>query len=150
VVCACLEKKFSLVSVFTGQETFDKECMVDPIGQYYTGTMNTTLSGAACQAWSSQFPHVHPYDDMEYFPDNVTSLNEVANYCRNPSLGTASVIDVRPWCYLMKGDSIVDKEYCDIPVCKGRQIEYFNSYSAVAVSIQCKHLSYEDSRSSPL
>ena len=108
-------------SVLTGNErSLDRECMTDSVGRYYTGTMNRTLSGRACQAWSSQSPHVHPYDDVSYFADNVNSLDQVANYCRNPSMGIDSVIDKRPWCYTMDAsEDDDDSEFCDINICKG-------------------------------
>jgi Kringle domain len=111
--------EFSVVSVLTGKETFDKQCMMDVSGLRYTGTMNKTLSGRACQMWSSQNPHVHPYDDVTYFPDNVDDLDAVVNYCRNPVLGAGEVPDVKPWCYTAYED--MEKEYCNINYCKGRK-----------------------------
>ena len=61
---------------------------------------------------------MHPYDDVAYFPDNVVDLDQVANYCRNPSMD--SVIDERPWCYAMDAsEDGVANEFCDIQHCKG-------------------------------
>ena len=90
-------------------------------GASYVGQSNLTLSGRPCQAWASQWPHMHPYDDVSYFPDSIAfegaTMASLENYCRNPNLG--SVSNSAPWCYLNVSDSIVEMEYCPIPRCKG-------------------------------
>ncbi|CAH1777803.1 unnamed protein product, partial [Owenia fusiformis] len=60
------------------------------------------------QRWDSQTPHSHPYVDPALFPDRT--LGEASNYCRNPNNDQNG-----PWCYTI--DSLLIKEYCDIPFC---------------------------------
>ena len=95
------------------------QCLSDSVGKNYRGTMNHTISGKACQAWSTQYPHMHPYDDVGKFPDAVANLGQVSNYCRNPTLGADSTLDVRPWCYTTDSSFFFEKEYCQIPYCRG-------------------------------
>jgi Kringle domain len=106
----CTERNFF-------DEELDPECLQTVDGVSYVGTVNRTLSGKQCQAWSSQSPQIHSYDDLSYFPDKVTSLRDIQNYCRNPGLDE---YDVRPWCMPMS--DLLLTEYCDIPVCKGNMI----------------------------
>lgn len=101
----------------TGKENFDNECMRTTDGAQYIGTANQTLSGKQCQAWNSQTPQVHSYDDLSFFPDETTSLDDIHNYCRNLLLDS---YDVRPWCMPMSNALL--RDYCDIPICKGNQI----------------------------
>ncbi|CAC5399225.1 MUSK [Mytilus coruscus] len=76
-------------------------------GQWYNGTVNTTKSGIACQAWESQNPHNHQRP-----PDVFPSLEGAENYCRNPGSEEDS-----PWCYTQ--DRIIRWERCDVPKCDG-------------------------------
>ena len=101
----------------TMEEEFGNECLSTADGVSYVGTVNRTLSGKQCQAWSSQSPQVHSYDDLSYFADKATSLDDIHNYCRNLHL---DVYEVRPWC--MPVSNILYTEYCDIPACKGNTI----------------------------
>ena len=67
----------------------------DPRGILYAGNQNTTVSGLACQKWSSHVPH----------PSNVARFfAEDHNYCRNPDL------EEKPWCYTMDPD--IRWEFC--------------------------------------
>lgn len=99
----------------TGEELFSDECITTRDGKTYRGTQNKTINGLDCQAWSSQTPHAHSYDDLDYFPDKVSSIGEVGNFCRNLKLTT---YDVMPWC--LTTNSSISKAYCEIPLCKGR------------------------------
>ncbi|XP_071144710.1 muscle, skeletal receptor tyrosine protein kinase-like [Mytilus edulis] len=76
-------------------------------GQWYNGTVNTTKSGIACQAWESQNPHNHQRP-----PDVFPSLEGAENYCRNPGSEEDS-----PWCYTQ--ERIIRWERCDVPKCDG-------------------------------
>lgn len=104
----------------TGKEVFDSECLQTTDGAQYVGTVNRTISGKQCQAWSSQTPQFHTYNDLSYFPDNAASIDDIRNYCRNLWLDS---YDVRPWCIPMS--DILFREYCDIPACKSNKIFYF-------------------------
>jgi Kringle domain len=100
----------------TGEENLGIECLRTVNGTEYIGTANRTLSGKQCQAWNSQSPHIHSYDDLSYFPDKATSIDNIYNYCRNLQLDAGSY-DVLPWCMPMS--NVLSKEYCNIPICKG-------------------------------
>jgi len=110
-ICCCLLGKIDW-------EVFDDQCMSSSWGQEYVGEASRTLSGLACQDWAEQWPHPHSYDDIKYFADYswdaTATLDDVANYCRNPVM--SAYVDARPWCYTT--DEEVEKEFCDIPHCK--------------------------------
>ena len=99
-----------------------RECVSDADGRSYVGTQNVTFSGLPCMPWNSQEYVVHPFDDVSYFSDSDLDqtgtevlLDDVSNYCRNPSFdGTYSIW---PWCYA-NGLGYY-KEYCPIPYCQG-------------------------------
>ena len=71
----------------------------DSWGVSYSGNMNHTTSGRACQAWSAQEPHESDY----------TGVGE-HNYCRNPDGDSGGV-----WCYTT--DPNKQWEYCSVPIC---------------------------------
>jgi len=83
------------------------------MGREYMGTVNTTVSGRQCQAWTSNTPH-RPYaaarNDAN-FPD--ASRRAAKNYCRNPDGWSEGV-----WCFTM--DPEVEWEGCDVPLCSGK------------------------------
>ena len=92
---------------------FSGSCKVTFDNDYsYTGNVSNTISGRLCQRWGSQSPHPHHQDVADYFPD--ASLNETANFCRNPS---NPFIARTAWCYTT--DEAQRREYCDIPQCLG-------------------------------
>ena len=51
-----------------------------------------------------------------WFPDKT--VEAAKNYCRNPSFWS----DDRPWCYTLHTKRF---DYCDIPACPGRGVDYF-------------------------
>ena len=71
----------------------------DSWGVNYSGNMNHTTSGRACQAWSAQEPHQHEY----------TEIGE-HNHCRNSFLDVDGV-----WCFTTDPDMLWD--YCPVPIC---------------------------------
>jgi len=74
-------------------------------GSLYMGTRNVTLSGRACQEWTSNSPHQIAGDIMDVqFPDN--SRSEAKNFCRNPQ----PYLKPRIWCYTM--DPAMEWEFC--------------------------------------
>ena len=99
-----------------------RECVSEADGRTYVGTQNVTFSGRRCLSWNSQQYVVHPYDDVSYFPDSSVGsgqtevlLEDVSNFCRNPSFD--GTYKIWPWCY---GDGAkYRKEYCPIPFCQG-------------------------------
>jgi len=81
------------------------------------------MSGIECQEWSAQWPHAHSYDDIKYFADSLfpdVELDDIANYCRNPV--ASEYVDAQPWCYTT--EEAVEKEFCDIPRCKRKTLEF--------------------------
>ena len=89
------------------------------------GTVNTTISGWACQAWTSDTPHerVELAKADSSFPD--ASVAAAENYCRNPTALGEGV-----WCYTTNPD--VEWEQCDVPLCNppddGRSTLSISSY----------------------
>jgi len=74
------------------------------------GTLNTTVSGRTCQAWTSNSPHV-PYETASVdanYPDG--SRAAARNYCRNPTSWPGGL-----WCYTI--DPSIRWEACDVPLC---------------------------------
>lgn len=72
----------------------------------YRGLTNVTVSGRACQAWTSQEPHTH-----KDTPDNRPRDGLDGNYCRNPGGAEPAA-----WCYTE--DDNVRMEYCSVPNCE--------------------------------
>jgi len=103
-------------------EALDVECLSTPSGEEYIGLINHTFSGIPCQRWGEESPHEHAYNDIKYFADYSTNplaiIHEINNYCRNPSL--LSSVDTHPWCFTTNEN--VEKEYCDIPMCKSKHV----------------------------
>lgn len=84
------------------------DCTWTPDGRYYVGHTSVTVSGGKCQAWTSQSPHSHSFDQDDMFPDS--SAAAALNYCRNPDDDPAGL-----WCYTT--DPGKRWEYCDVPSC---------------------------------
>jgi len=97
-------------------------CLTTPSGEGYVGDVNHTISGIPCQQWSFKQPHGHAYDEINYFADysmhSSAIVQDVVNYCRNPSVMES--VDAQPWCFTTNEN--VEKEYCDIPRCKGKPL----------------------------
>jgi len=87
------------------------ECRRSTIGCDYIGKKNTTVTGRTCQAWSSQVPHSHTNNDPRLFPDDT--LDEAANYCRNPDIDIGGL-----WCYTT--DPGLRFDWCEVPACSGQ------------------------------
>ncbi len=85
------------------------ECTVTVRGQSYAGNINHTRQGYTCQRWDSQYPHQHNKNKVVKFPDDT--LEEAANYCRNPKSRKA------PWCHTT--DPSKRRDFCDVPLCVG-------------------------------
>ena len=77
----------------------------------YAGTVNTTVTGKACQRWSFDTPHVPNSDFVtdDNFSDG--SIAAAENYCRNPQPDWV----YGPWCYTTDPD--VRWESCNVPMC---------------------------------
>jgi len=87
----------------------DGDCNPTPDGYQYLGHTSVTENGKECQAWSSQSPHNHNYDEDDMFPD--ASVEDASNYCRNPE----DEWDAGLWCYTT--DPATIWEYCNVPAC---------------------------------
>ena len=100
-------------------------CTWSKTGREYSGRIDMTLSGNKCVNWSrslhksDHFAKINTQDSrtiVEYkqnilsmFPDH--SLDEAANYCRNPTQDPCG-----PWCYTSYADN--SREYCNVPECE--------------------------------
>jgi len=84
-------------------------CNPSPDGHHYLGTTSVTMNGRTCQAWTSQSPHQHNYNQDHLYSDG--SVADAANYCRNPDDGG----HVGLWCYTT--DPNIRWEACSVPAC---------------------------------
>ena len=85
--------------------------MEDLLVTRYSGTVSVTNNGHTCQAWSSQTPHSHIFNDDGWFPDDG-SVTAARNYCR--SIWDHAI----PWCYTTHPD--ISWGYCDFSICTGK------------------------------
>ena len=84
------------------------ECLGEPSGHTYRGTLAVTRSGYVCQEWTSDAPQPPTYTADDY-PNAGLGAH---NYCRNPNLRPQG-----PWCYTTNPD--VPWEACDLNRCDG-------------------------------
>jgi len=82
------------------------ECKKTKQGKEYSGALNLTVSGRACQRWASQQPNSHII--FKDFPEG--NQEEAKNYCRNPDNSPGG-----PWCYTTDPDT--RREYCNVQFC---------------------------------
>ena len=88
----------------------EKDCRVSVTGQEYLGKVSTNNRGMECLAWAKLRPE--QYDAKWVFFHNETSLEDVGNYCRNPSNSEEG-----PWCF--HGNGKDDKSACEVDFCVG-------------------------------
>ncbi|CAG0896448.1 unnamed protein product, partial [Darwinula stevensoni] len=93
------------------------ECKVTQQGGEYIGRMNVSHSGFACKAWMEPWRRTITGNETFFLPafPDYGETGESHNFCRNPDG------DAAPWC-VIKGEDL-DKEYCDIPFCKVREVQ---------------------------
>ena len=94
-------------------------CRTTEKGIEYTGTISSTHTGRACQAWSAQSPHTHTFNKPYLFLD--VTLANAQNYCRNPG-GDRQ----HPWCFTT--DPYQTWDYCDVPWCSSCEWTYFTHF----------------------
>jgi len=85
----------------------ERECLSNPAGRGYTGTVNVTASGKPCVPW------IHVPTQYSYaLPDESTA--DASNYCR--------YIPAQQWtgtsCAVQTIEGIELKK-CDVPYCGG-------------------------------
>merc|ERR1712034_258110 len=78
----------------------------DGLQEKYRGPKQTTVSGLACQKWTSQSPHTHSRTEENY-PDSGLGDH---NYCRNPDDEEGGA-----WCYTTDANKRWD--YCGVTKC---------------------------------
>ena len=93
------------------------DCTPTPDGRDYVGHISVTESGRTCQAWTSQSPHTHQFDQDNTFADG--SVAAAVNYCRYVVSGL--------WCYTTDPD--VRWEYCNVPLCGQPSVKKQKKYS---------------------
>ena len=80
-----------------------------PRGEGFAGSVAVTATGRECQPWGQQWPHAHKEGHASR---TTTSMNLVANYCRNPPAYASTATREAPWCFTMDPDTIW--EYCSV------------------------------------
>ncbi|XP_068133198.1 coagulation factor XII [Hyperolius riggenbachi] len=77
-------------------------------GESYSGTANTTVTGAACMNWESDVIE----DAIAKYSEHHKKKHGIGDhsYCRNPDE------DTEPWCFMQK-DMVLSWEHCNIPRC---------------------------------
>ena len=73
--------------------------------------MSQTANGHTCQAWSSQSPHTHRFQEDGAYPMDG-SVEAAENYCRSPDNVK------KTWCYTQHPD--IRWEYCNYPPCTSK------------------------------
>ena len=91
-------------------------------GADYTGTVNMTEEGVACQAWTAQEPHASL---KPHYGDH--------NYCRNLDGYSGGV-----WCYTT--DPGKRWAFCPVPYCKDPTVRVFTVLSEWPITMQNKVL----------
>lgn len=81
------------------------------LGMDYRGTVNTTTTGVACQAWNTLTPNDHTRTPARYPMAGLGTPTDSNNYCRNPDGSPSGV-----WCYAgLAGNG--RWLLCDVPLC---------------------------------
>ena len=75
--------------------------------------MSVTTSGEKCAFWSDVIKYSAEDVTLEYFRAREESLEDAANFCRNPTEN-----DLTVWCYIADGNGTW--EYCDVSTCPGK------------------------------
>lgn len=119
-------------------------------GTEYSGKIDVTSEGIKCVNWSRSLhkndafmmdylensggnsKRWYKYDILSLFPDH--SLDEAANYCRNPTRDSCG-----PWCYTSYADNSTG--YCNVPECDyankgGKQEAVKGCESDTVISVQ--------------
>ena len=98
-----------MYSFICAEEVEVQNCKFDEAGYDYQGKITVTVEGIECQAWASDEPHSHSYDEDSYFVDGSVAAAE--NFCRNPDNSESG----GPWCYTVESGTRWD--HCNIPIC---------------------------------
>ena len=85
----------------------EKECLTNPAGNGYHGTVNRAISGRACMYWTD----VDNYTISASL--NVDDTSQVENYCRRVPFTTWN----GPSCVTVDDIGMVRLERCDVPYC---------------------------------
>jgi len=92
----------------------ERECLTNPTGRGYTGSVNVTASGKPCVSWI-QVPTQFSYA----LPDETTK--DASNFCRyvpeQQWIGTSCVVN---------SATGVELERCDVPYCGGENKQCSN------------------------
>ncbi|XP_033758086.1 uncharacterized protein LOC117340434 [Pecten maximus] len=110
--------RWSAASISCGEN----ECYEAGRSHEYKGHRSCTSSGRQCQAWESQFPHMHELKATSFPGENMTG-----SYCRDPDRLRGT-----PWCFTL--DPEIEWEDCSVDLCD--EIEL--------VSTKCSILSEQD------
>ena len=88
----------------------ERECLSNPAGRGYMGSVNVTVSGKTCVPWTDVPAELYYYYDL---PDESTV--DALNYCRyipdQQWTGTSCAVRTETGVWL---------ERCDVPYCGGK------------------------------
>ena len=102
------------------------DCIMGVFTNPYTGTVSVTNHGFTCQAWSTQYPHRHPYTEDIFFPYDGGVLG-ASNFCRQIP-GPTSEPTGRTWCHTVHPHIVTD--FCDLQICDGNLVHIFTGGAA--------------------
>ena len=90
-----------------GYSAAEKECLTNPAGNGYHGTVSRAASGRACMNWTD----VDNYTISASL--SVDDISQVENYCRRVPFTTWN----GPSCVTVDDIGMVRLEQCDVPHC---------------------------------
>lgn len=83
----------------------EKTCYTNR-GQFYRGSINTTIKGLPCLPWKIQ-----PVHNLLFTHPSYSDTTLESNYCRNPNHASR----IRPWCYIHESNG--QWQYCNVSRC---------------------------------
>jgi len=99
----------------------ERECLSNPAGRGYIGSLNVSASGKPCVPWT-QVPADLYYD----LPDKSTT--DALNHCRyipdQPWTGTSCGVRMK---------TVVQLEQCNVPYCGGKNCRRYTEAAVCAI-----------------
>ena len=112
---------FKLIETGVNFLDAEKECLTNPAGNGYRGTMSRAASGRPCMNWI----HVDNYTISASM--NVDDISQAENFCRQVPLADWN----GPSCVTKDEAGMVRLERCDVPYCRTVSCVYRNNRKMV-------------------